>query len=190
MNRVPIRSPYALVNTKQDGNRAAIAQAYTKIRSSLLLTIKNNGIEYPDDLIQEVVISALTTENEIENAEHYLIGAVMLAIKGSHTKQYSRKEAPVSGTEDDADKCWSSFKDPARIERLEKEEQEIKVAFSLDIVDKNLSERDAKILRMFYVKGMTLKDIADEMGLPSQMCRKAKSRAVKKIAPIVKKNYN
>jgi len=143
-----------------------------------MLMARTRDREASRDLLQDVLIAVLRSVREggLRDAERLI--PFVHGTARNLVNNYFRDKVREPRTEELTDDCASVV----RHDMLETDERERMVRQALATME----EVDRRIVLMTMVEGWKPGDIAGKLGLTSEVVRQRKSRAIKKIAEIVK----
>ena len=161
-----------------DGKAEEELVRYFSPRVFAMLLARTRDRDAAQDLLQDVLIAVLRSVRggglrDAERLVPFVYGTARNLVNN-----YFRDKVQAPKTESLSDDCA----DVIRQDMLEVDERERMVRQALVMMD----ETDRRIVLMTMVDGSKPGDIAGRLGLTSEVVRQRKSRAIKKIAEIVK----
>jgi RNA polymerase sigma factor (sigma-70 family) len=168
-----------LADRIRDGDRAAedefVARYYGRVL--VMCQVRLGDPEIALDLAQEAIIGALRGVREGRLNAHEHLAAYLLGTARNLINNHFRSDKKVVELKDDV-----ASTRPISDEIAVRNEQ---LAIVHAVLEK-LEPLDQSILRMTLVEGLKPGEIADRLGMKSELVRKRKSRAVRKAREIAR----
>jgi RNA polymerase sigma-70 factor (ECF subfamily) len=143
-------------------------------RLRMFVGVRTRDPELTRDLCQEIMVHVLNALRRGQLREPERVGAFVYGTARNVVNNHFRTSRPERSVELSAELA-SDMPDPA--DQFETRQRQVLVRRALA----DLERRDSRILLMTLVDGLKPGDIADRLGLTSEVVRARKSRALKKM---------
>ena len=171
---------------KQNGDKAYKGELLEALKPLIIYSIKKyyNNIQMYDDLIQEgyeVVLTVLNND-DIKNGKHFL-GYLKNALRFHYLDKYKEKEYTISLNQNLGDSENLEMIDLVEDDSLTQEELTIKQE-EITLLKESLSiltERQKKVIMLFYIHKKPMKDIANKMNISYRTVVNTKATALDKL---------
>jgi RNA polymerase sigma-70 factor (ECF subfamily) len=174
-----VLSEHSLAERIRQGDSAAEEEFVERFhrRALVMATVRTGDPQVAADLAQEAMLGVLTALREGRVNDHQHLAGYVYGTTRNLVNNYFRRRDPTTTPITEATRAAD---DPElAAERSER----------LGMVERALEEMgpdDREVLRLTLVDGLKPGEIADRLGLTSEVVRKRKSRAVSRLQKIVR----